>query len=60
MDMLLNVMLLHLKPSEIQRFLSPMFVDPWSEKIRSPNYSALNPLTHDLSGLGFVESGMSQ
>ena len=35
--------------------LSPIFVDPWSKKIRSPNSSALNPLTRDLPGLGFVE-----
>ena len=35
--------------------LSPIFVDPWSQKIRSPNCSALNPLARDLSGLCFVE-----
>ena len=37
------------------KVLSPSFVDPWSRKIRSPNSSARNPLTRDLSGLGFVE-----
>ena len=35
--------------------MSAIFVDPWSKKIRSPNSSARNPLTRDLSGLGFVE-----
>ena len=34
---------------------SPMFVEPSSKKIRSPNSSAHNPLTRDLFGLGFVE-----
>ena len=34
---------------------SPFFVDPSSKKMSSPNASALNPLTRDLSGLGFVE-----
>ena len=45
-------------PSKIIRnpkVLPPVFVDPWSKKIRSPNYSARNPLTRDLSGHGFVE-----
>ena len=45
-------------PSRIIRnpkVLSPIFVDPWSKKLRYPNSSARNPLTRDLSGLGFVE-----
>ena len=45
-------------PSKIIRnskVLSPMFVDPWSKKTRSPTSSACNPLTRDRSGLGFVE-----
>ena len=37
------------------KVLSPIFADPWSKKIRSQNYSARNPVTRDLSGLGFVE-----
>ena len=55
MDMLLNVKQHHPKQSEIQRF-DLKFVsnhDPRRSKI--PNYCAFNPLTRDLSGLGFVE-----
>ena len=37
------------------KVLFPVFVESWSKKMRTPNSSALNPLTHDLSGLGFVE-----
>ena len=55
MDILFNVMWIHPKQSEIQSFLSPIFVDPWSKKMRYPNSSARSPLTRDLSGLGFVE-----
>ena len=54
-DMLLKC---YVAPSKIIRnpkVLSPIWVDPWSKKIRSPNSSALNPLTRDLSGPGFVE-----
>ena len=36
-----NVMWLHSKRTEIQRFLSPIFVDPWSKKKGFPNSSAL-------------------
>ena len=45
-------------PSQIIRnpkVLSPIFADPCSEKMRSPNSSARRPLTRDLSGLGFTE-----
>ena len=42
------------------KVLSPIFVDPWSKKMSSPNSSALNPLTRDLSGLGFVENFSSE
>ena len=54
MDRLLNVTWLHQKQSEIQK-LSPIFADPWSRKMKSPNSSARSPLTRDLSGLGFTE-----
>ena len=42
-------------PSKIIRIptvMSPIVVDPWSKKIRSPNSPVRNPLTRDLSGLG--------
>ena len=55
MDTLSNVMSRHLRQSEIEKFLSPIFADPWSKKLRSPHSSVLNPLTRDLSGLAFVE-----
>ena len=45
-------------PSKIIRnpnVLAPIFVDPWSNMIRSPNSSAPSPLTRVLSSLGFVE-----
>ena len=47
MELLLNVMSRHPKKSEIQRICLQFMLnhDP----------SALNPLTRDLSGLGFVE-----
>ena len=35
--------------------LSPIFADPWSTKMRSPNSSARGPLARDLSGLAFIE-----
>ena len=38
-----------------EKVQSPIFVDPWSKKMRSPNSSNRNPLTRDLSGLGVVE-----
>ena len=34
---------------------SPILADPWSKKMRSPNYSAHGPRTRDLSGLGLVQ-----
>ena len=37
------------------KILNPVFVDPWSKKIRSPCSLARNLLTRDLSVLGFVE-----
>ena len=37
------------------KVLSPIFADPWSRKLRSPNSSARSPPTRDLSGLGFME-----
>ena len=46
-------------PSKTRRHpkvLSPIFVEPWSKKIRSSNSSARNPLTRDLSSLGFVNA----
>ena len=55
LDMLSNVMPLHPRQSGIQRCLSSIFVDPWSAKTRSPNSSARDPLTRDLSSLDFVE-----
>ena len=55
MDVLLNVNAAPSKTIRNPMVLSPIFVDPWSEKIRSPNYSALYPFTRDLSGLGCVD-----
>ena len=55
MDMLLNVNAAPSKTIRNSKVVSQIVDDPWSEKIRSPNYSALYPLTRDVSGLGFVE-----
>ena len=55
MDMLSNVTWLHSKTVRNPKVLSPIFADPWSRKMRSPNSSARSPLTRDLSGLGFNE-----
>ena len=55
MDKLSNVTWLHPKQLRIQRFLSSIFGDSWSRKMRSLNSSARSPLTRDLSGLGFTE-----
>ena len=54
MDMLSNVMSHHPK-YEIQRFCLHFLLIHDPKRIRSPNSSARNPLTRDLSGLGFVE-----
>ena len=40
------------------KVLSPVFADPWSKKMRSPNCSAQSPLTRDLSGLGVLSCRM--
>ena len=40
------------------KVLSPILVDPWSKKMRSPRSLARSPLTRDLSGLGSVELQM--
>ena len=55
MDLLSNVNAAPSKTIINPMVLSPIFVEPWSKKIRSSNSSARNPLTRDLSGLGFVE-----
>ena len=36
------------------KVLSPIFADPWSRKMRSPNSSARSPLTRNLSGLSVL------
>ena len=48
-------MSLHPTQSEIPRFCLQFLLIRGPKKIRSPNSSARNPLTRDLSGLGFVE-----
>ena len=55
MDMLLIVMSLHPKQSEIKMFCLQFLSIHCPKKIRSPNSSALHPLTRYLSGLGFLE-----
>ena len=37
---------------------SPIFANPWSEKMRSPNYSVPSPLTGDLPGLVLLNCRM--
>ena len=53
MDMLVKCDVAPSKTIRNPKVLSPIFADPWSRKMRSPNSSARSPLTRDLSGLRF-------
>ena len=55
MDMLSNVMWLHPKISEVERFCLQFLPIHGPKKMRSPNYTAKSPLTRELSGLGLIE-----
>ena len=55
MDRLSIVMCFQSKQSKISKFLSPGHCRSMDQQMGSLNYSALSPLTRDLSGLGFTE-----